>query len=109
MADKNRLRKIFALFVAVLIFASIAFDFGDCFYPSRARPYVTSGRLILGALIPFWIMYLRGLESLLGRLRWKYAPLAALLALVLLMAVSEAVLVLSTDVFASPYNWYHPS
>ena len=35
---------------------SVRYDFQDCFYPSRALPYFTSGRLMLGMLIPFLIL-----------------------------------------------------
>ena len=43
--------------VLFLAFISIRFDFGDSVYPSRAEPYLWSGRYITGALIPFTIVY----------------------------------------------------
>ena len=96
---------VFALSVAILIFSSVSFDFGTCCYPSRQCPYFTSGRLILGALAPFLIMYLRGLDVLQGWLRWKHAGLSVLIVLVGLMIVWEGTLL--SDVCASPYNWFH--
>jgi len=98
----------FAFFVISLAFLasiSIAYDFGDCFYPSRAAPYLTSGRLALGALIPFAALYVSGLHALTPRrapdgMRW--AILASLMALI---TISEALL--SRGVFASAYNWFN--
>jgi hypothetical protein len=44
----------FAALVAFLVLLSIAFDFGDCPYPSREHPYFTSGRLLNAAAVPFF-------------------------------------------------------
>jgi hypothetical protein len=98
---------LFALCVAVLILFSISFDFGigTFYYPSRQFPYFTQGRLILGALVPFLIMYLGGLEALLRWLRLSFARFPVLIILVDLMAISE--IAYSMDVFASQYNWFH--
>jgi len=89
----------------LLALASMAFDFGNCPYPSRALPLFTSGRLLCGALIPFLLLYVRGLERLLGwcghpRLVWF-----ALAAIVLLIGASEIKIALPA--FSSPYNLYH--
>ncbi|HEU5396211.1 MAG TPA: DUF2142 domain-containing protein [Verrucomicrobiae bacterium] len=90
--------------VAFLALLSIVYDFHDCFYPSRAHPYFTSGRLMLGALIPFALLFVDGLDRVTRRLgsRPQWAILAAL---VLLMLGGE----IATDwpVFFSRYNWYH--
>jgi hypothetical protein len=96
---------LFLLSLAFLAAISVAYDFGDCRYPSRASPYWTSGRLASGALIPFAILYLSGLDALLpkrsgDRLRW-----AVLIALIGLLTVSECAM--STMVFRSAYNWFH--
>ena len=50
-------------------------------------------------------MYLIGLDALLGWLRLTFLRLPAIIALVALMAVSDAVL--SFGLFASQFNWYH--
>jgi hypothetical protein len=96
---------ILALSVALLILCSISVDFGTCFYPSRTWPFLSSGRLILGALVPLLIMYLSGLESLLDWLRLSFARLPLLVIVAGLMAIAE--IVYSLDVFASQYNWFH--
>ena len=59
---------------------SVSFDFGRCPDPSKASPYLTSGRLITGALVPFVIMYLRGLDVLLGWLRVRRARVPVVVA-----------------------------
>jgi hypothetical protein len=94
-----------ALSLAIMIFCSVSVDFGNCFYPSRRWPYFSSGRLILASLVPLLIMYLSGLESLLGWLRFSFLRLPLLIIAVDLMAI--AAIVYSLDVFASQYNWFH--
>ena len=98
---------VFGLSLAFLASISVMYDFGDCFYPSRAMPYLTSGRLALGALIPFAALYVSGINALVPRrapdaVRW--ALLGFLLALI---TFSEARL--SQAVFHSAYNWFHAS
>jgi hypothetical protein len=95
----------FLLSLLVLAGVSVAFDFDGCFYPSRARPFLTSGRLALAALLPFLALYLSGLEVLLpgrrrSRLRW-----ALLIAVVAGMTASE--IGLSRAALDSAYNWFH--
>ncbi len=91
--------------VMFLGFLSIIYDFGDCFYPSREHPYFTSGRLMLGALIPFLLLYVYGLDRLLARTKPPWLRPLVLAGLVLFMLVSE----IATDwpVFSSRYNWFH--
>jgi hypothetical protein len=96
---------LFFLSLAFLATISVVYDFGTCIYPSRAAPYVISGRLASGSLIPFAVLYVSGLDALLPRrvpapLRW-----ACLIVPIVWMTVSE--IVMSTMVFASPYNWFH--
>ncbi len=90
------------LFLAVL---SIIYDFGKCHYPSRELPYFVSGRLILGVLLPFLVIYLDGLERVCYRLSKKINPLIVLVIIVALITYSE--LALTINVFASQYNWFH--
>jgi hypothetical protein len=95
----------FLLSLLFLVGLSVAYDFGACFYPSRAHPFLSSGRLALAALLPFVALYLRGLETLFpGR---RTAPLrwALLIAVVALMTVSE--IELSFPALHSAYNWFH--
>ena len=96
---------LFFLSLAFLAAISVVYDFGTCIYPSRAVPYLISGRLASGSLIPFAVLYLSGVDALLPRrvpapLRW-----ACLIVPVAWMTVSE--FIMSTTVFASAYNWFH--
>jgi hypothetical protein len=96
---------LFLLSLTFLAGISVSYDFGDCFYPSREMPYITSGRLALGALIPFAALYVSGLDALLparvgAPVRWL-----ALIVPVVLMTLSE--IHLSKVAFSSPYNWFH--
>ena len=65
----------FCAAVAFLGFVSIIYDFHDCFYPARTHPYFTSGRLMLGALIPFLLLFVHGLGP---RIQFREKPLAAM-------------------------------
>ncbi len=85
-------------------FLSIIYDFHDCFYPSREHPYFTSGRLLLGALIPFLLIFVYGLDCALGRFG-KTAKWSALAILISTMLALE--IVTDWPVFSSQYNWFH--
>ena len=98
------------LFLAVsssvffLVLISLLFDFGDCFYPSREAPYFVSGRLIIGVLCPFVILFVRGLEFLLAR----WPDLAKRIAVVSIALISLACQFgLFATVYASEFNWFH--
>jgi hypothetical protein len=91
--------------VLFLAFISIRFDFGDSVYPSRAEPYLWSGRYITGALIPFMIVYVYGLKLVLGWTRRTWPLLAAVMIIVIGLAVSE--IQVNRPVFSSQYNWFH--
>jgi hypothetical protein len=94
----------FAAAVAFLGFLSIIYDFHDCFYPSREHPYFTSGRLMLGALIPFLLLFIFGLDCALKK-TGDVAKFSALAAIIFFMLVTE----ITTDwpIFPNPYNWFH--
>jgi hypothetical protein len=77
--------------VLFLMAISIPFDFGRCFYPSRALPYFVSGRIIIGVLLPFLIMYLRGLQITVERISKKINPLHVSLGLAGVIFVTETV------------------
>ena len=97
----------FSLIVSVLFLAviSILFDFGSCPYPSREKPYLTSGRLVAGILIPFLVIYLEGLRCLLSFLKSSKYLLLVMIAIVIAITWSE--IWISLDVFKSQYNWFH--
>ena len=90
---------------AFLAYLSIIYDFGLCIDPSREHPYLAEGRLLLGAMIPFLLLYLYGLNYLLRDVKNRWIKPAALAVIILFMLVSE----IATDwtVFSSQYNWYH--
>jgi hypothetical protein len=91
--------------VLFLAFISIRFDFGDSVYPSRAKPYLWSGRYITGALIPFIIVYVYGLDL---ALRWTHRtwPLFATVVIIV-TAVTVSEIRVNRPVFSSDYNWFH--
>jgi hypothetical protein len=91
--------------VASLAALSTLFDFGDrTQHPTRDRPYFTSGRLIVGVLVPFVTLYLYGLEWGLARARLRGLALPVLGALAILITASQ--LVLAAGPFRSAYNWF---
>jgi hypothetical protein len=94
----------FGATIAFLGFLSIIYDFHDCFYPSTAHPYFTSGRLMLGALIPFLLLFVYGLNGALKKFS-NPAKFLVLTALILFMLISE--ITIDWPVFSSAYNWFH--
>lgn len=89
------------LFMAAI---SLPFDFHQCVNPSRDHPFFVSGRIISGALLPFVLMYVAGMEFLLRPIR-KWIPAASVLAcLLLFITVTE--LQVRRVAFASPYNFF---
>jgi len=93
------------LSILFLVGVSISYDFNDCWYPSRDYPYLTSGRLISGILVPFLILYLNGLSYVLSKFRLSRYRAVIVLIIAVLITVSEVIL--SYPVFKSQYNWYH--
>jgi len=95
----------FTAAIAFLGFLSLIYDFHNCVYPSREQPYFWSGRLMLGALIPFVMLCVYGLDRALGRVKNHWLRPLALAGMILFMLVSE----IATDwpVFSSQYNWFH--
>jgi Predicted membrane protein (DUF2142) len=91
--------------VLFLAFISIRFDFGESVYPSRAEPYLWSGRYITGALIPFMVVYVYGLDV---ALRWTHRiwPLFATVVMIV-TAVTISEIRVNRPIFSSDYNWFH--
>lgn len=58
----------FAAFLTGLAWTSVRFDFGSTIYPSRVEPFLYSGRLAFGCLLPFLQLYLYGFQSCTMRL-----------------------------------------
>ncbi len=90
--------------VALLAFLSVIYDFHDCANPSREHPYFTSGRLLLGALIPFLLLFVFEVDRALSRFG-NPAKFVGLAGMILFMLISE--IAVDWPVFFSPYNWFH--
>ena len=89
--------------IACLGFLSLQFDFGSCINPSRERPYFFQGRLMLGALIPFAMLYVYGLDRLL-----RGAPVFVLGAVgMVAISITISELLANRVAFTSAYNWFH--
>jgi hypothetical protein len=97
----------FACVAAALAFfalLSVKYDFQTCLYPSRKHPFFGSGRLMLGMLIPFLILFACGLDQLMRKfeVRTRYLVLFSLLAFMLLSEIT-----IDWKVFSDEYNWFH--
>jgi hypothetical protein len=90
--------------VATLGALSLMFVFDATTNPTASRPYFTQGRLISGVLLPFLLVYVRGIAVATSRLG-RGVAWTALVALALAISISE--LSLSWPVFASQYNAFH--
>jgi Predicted membrane protein (DUF2142) len=89
--------------IVFLAFLSLQFDFGACINPSRERPYFFQGRLMLGALIPFAMLYVYGLTRLL-----RDEPNLVLGAVgAIAVAITFSELLANRVAFTSAYNWFH--
>ncbi len=96
-----------AVFVAAVIFlavASMAYDFGPCKYPSQAHPFFTSGRLMSGALVPFALLYVYGLDRAFARFKSHWPAALVLAGILFFITVSE--IDVNSPAFASAYNWF---
>jgi hypothetical protein len=93
------------LSIASLIGLSVWFEYGRSFYPSRASPYFTSGRLIAGALVPFLVLYVEGIAFVLRPLSRVAGSLVVVGVIAVVMTASE--IILTRPIFANPYNGFH--
>ncbi len=84
---------------------SIMFDFGISAYPSKQFPYFASGRLMAGALIPFFILYVRGLNFFFRSSGKNWPTIVSALVIAAVATISEIILTL--PVLHSEYNWFH--
>jgi hypothetical protein len=94
----------FVACVAFFALLSIQFDFGTCINPSRAHPYFASGRLLTGALIPFALVYVYGVDCLFRRSSALF-PLIIIAGIMIWLTAAN--LFLNRAIFASAYNWFH--
>ena len=99
---------VLVLSVGELVVLSLLFRFPTEGNPSAERPWFDHGRLVAGALVPFLVLYLRGLERATSRLPGAAAPRAAWGVVALVMATALASeIALARPVFHSAYNAYH--
>jgi len=95
-------------YVAGLALMSPLYIFHATSNPSAAMPYFVQGRLISGAVLPFVLLYLRGIQVATGAFPERFAKPIAWGALALVVAVAAGSEVwLHLPIFASPYNFYH--
>lgn len=92
------------LFLAV---CSVVYDFDGCWYPSRQLPYLTSGRLILGVLVPFILVYVDGLRLVLAKIKKPRILIAVAVTFAAMITYSEIQLTLPA--LSSEYNFFHYS
>ncbi len=96
---------ILFLYVGLLLFLSIQFDFGSSMAPSSGNPYFNKGRLIIGGLVPFLIIYISGLDYILKKLKLKIPTLGAVGCICL---ITLALPIASYwELFKSEWNWFH--
>lgn len=94
--------------VGMLGFLSILFRFGHESLPSDDFPYFASGRYVATILLPFAVLYVRGLEVAAAPLpEAARRPLCALLLAATCLLVVAAEAWLAVPVFRSPWNWFH--
>ncbi len=92
----------------VLVGLSLTFVFGERTNPTAHNPYLSQGRLVACALVPFTFLYVRGIGIAAHwlpervRVAGAWSLLAIVIAVVLLSEGS-----LSLPVFRSEYNWFH--
>jgi hypothetical protein len=84
---------------------SVLFDFHDCWYPSREKPFFVSGRLLLSVFLPILITYGYGLKRLLGLLHLEKFSLHVVLIMAALITLAE--LVINRPAYESLYNFFH--
>lgn len=105
--QRQALELSLACFVAALgffAFMSIIYDFSYSPNPSRAHPYFQAGRMFLGMLIPFLLLFVYGLDRLLNRFgnKAKFATLAVSISVMLAVEIAT-----DWPAFFNDYNWYH--
>ena len=106
-AQRYTLRLSMTCFAAMLGFfalLSLIYDFHNSHDPSRQYPYFTSGRPLLGALIPFLLLIACGLDRILTHVgnTVKFSALVLMIAAMLAVEIAT-----DRTVFSNDYNWFH--
>jgi hypothetical protein len=95
----------FVVSLASFAFLSVIYDFHNCPNPSREHPYFTAGRMMLGTLIPFLLLFVYGLDHAFSFTKKLWPRWLTFAGMVWFMLVSE----IATDwpVFFSKHNRFH--
>lgn len=93
------------MYVGFIMILSIQIDFGSCATPSRANPFFNKGRLVMGGLVPFLILYVDGVCHLMSKLKMKLNSLYIIGSICVLMVFFSTTAIFK--VFGSAWNWYH--
>jgi hypothetical protein len=91
--------------LSFLVVLSVAFDFGRCVYPSREHPYVTSGRLLSAAIVPFVLLCSCALKCALSWIPGRWPRMILFAGIIGLIAVPQYIL--DRAAFSSRYNFFH--
>ncbi len=96
---------VLVFFALVISLLSMMFDFGTCWFPSQKNPFFTNTRIILGAFVPFLILYLDGIRIIITKISTRINYVMIILLICILIFLSE---IYSTyPVMGSNYNWFH--
>lgn len=95
----------FISLVAFMVLLSIKFDFGDSPYPSREHPYFVSGRLLNGAALPFFLLFVFVIDRIGEWSKREWVRWTLLGATALLLTVSQ--LQINAPAFSTRYNFFH--
>jgi hypothetical protein len=109
-SKKHRITNIISLIyvfssVLFIMVLSMMYDFGEGHYPSKQSPFFTSGRLLLGAMIPFLILYIDGIRIMIRKI-YKPASLFFVL-LIIAIFISHYEIGSMLQVIKSKYNFFH--
>jgi hypothetical protein len=92
----------FAVLIFFVVILSIAFDFGPCVYPSREHPFFTTGRLLNGAAVPFFLLCCTAIDYWIPRM---WPRIILFIGMVLFITVSQSVV--NWPAFSSRSNFFH--
>lgn len=94
----------FTVLVLLVALLSMAFDFGLCVYPSREHPFFTSGRLLSGAAVPFFLLYSQAMDCAFFWTPRIWPRIILSGAIVLFITVSQ--LTVNWPAFPSRFNFF---
>jgi len=91
--------------LAYMAALSMVFDFGACFYPSAAKPFFTSGRLILCVMFPIFFCYTWTIDRIVTtHMRYIRGIFVIIAVCVVMMFCSMSFI---SKPLSSAYNFFH--